>query len=289
MGHHHHHHQFNSIYRPLISSSTNNENEESIIDPMRITTTSSALSIWNMNHGTTLMSQLGQNPNNNSLQDHTGLYNPIVSCHSSNSHQQSEYPLNWFFGNKLSPSKNNTSDHHQHNEVRNHAMQSSKELNYSTDQPHVSSVPSLYINQHQVYQTSNASTNMSATALLQKAAQIGATSTTDPSVNILGNFGSISRNNDISQFCGFFNSPPLSDQVPTSVKHIIGSNHIDDHDHNDVLNGLDTQMYPSKRRHITVQNNKDQNGGGSGGQTRDFLGVGVQTLCHQSTMNRWDI
>ncbi|CAL0320811.1 unnamed protein product [Lupinus luteus] len=54
------------------------------------------------------------------------------------------------------------------------------------------SVPSLYSSQHQSHQTSLA-TNMSATALLQKAAQIGATSTTDPS--FIGSLGLKCSNN----------------------------------------------------------------------------------------------
>ncbi|CAM8954386.1 unnamed protein product [Rhodiola kirilowii] len=290
------HHQFNSVFKPMISA--NSENEESIIDPMR---RSSGLSLWNMNQGSTLMAQLGhhQDNNNSSLQDQidpilvrssSGLYNPIISCHSSNPHQQSDYPSNWVFGTKVSP-LNNTSEHH---ELKNSTAPSLKEFNSSSEQ-HVGA-PSLFSNQHQIHQTSNASTNMSATALLQKAAQIGATSTIDPSVSILSSFGLKSNNNinnnmsqlvqDGNKFCGYFNSPPSSSPVPASVTHMIGTN-FTDVDHNDVSNWLNNQMYPSKRRHIAVQNNEDQNAAAAGGQTRDFLGVGVQTLCHPSTMNGW--
>uniref|UniRef100_A0A7N0TJE6 C2H2-type domain-containing protein n=1 Tax=Kalanchoe fedtschenkoi TaxID=63787 RepID=A0A7N0TJE6_KALFE len=288
------HHQFNSIFKPMISSS-NNENEESIIYPMR---RSSGLSLWNMHQGSALMAQLGHHQVNNSiLQDQTGLFNPIISsCHTSSPHPQSsvEYPFNWPFGGaKLSPT-NNTSGNH---EIKNSTMQPLKELN-STEPQHVVSVPSLYSNQHQIHQTSNTSTNMSATALLQKAAQIGATSTTDPSVSILSSFSlkpTPHSNNNICQlvqdgnkFCGFFSSPPSSGSVPASVTHIVGTN-CSDMDHNDVSNSLNhnSQMYPSKRRHIAVQNNEDQNAAAGGGQTRDFLGVGAQTLCHPSTMNGW--
>uniref|UniRef100_M1C039 Nucleic acid binding protein n=1 Tax=Solanum tuberosum TaxID=4113 RepID=M1C039_SOLTU len=46
---------------------------------------------------------------------------------------------------------------------------------------------------------------------------------------------------------------------------------------------------PSKRRHIQIEDSVKGVGGGAGGggQTRDFLGVGVQSICHPSAISRW--
>ncbi|XP_006280354.2 zinc finger protein NUTCRACKER [Capsella rubella] len=151
------------------------------------------------------------------------------------------------------------------------------------------SVPSLFSNDQT--QNTNANANMSATALLQKAAEIGVTSTTTAATN------------DPSTFLQTF---PLksSDQTATyddgeKFFALFGSNNnniglMSRHTHdqeienarNDVTvaSALDElQNYPWKRRRV------DGGGeGGGGGQTRDFLGVGVQTLRHHpSSINGW--
>lgn len=146
---------------------------------------------------------------------------PLISC--SNPPPSDYHHQNWVFGAKL-PSSNTQRD---------------PDVKEPAGTTQLLSVPSLYSTQHQSHQTPS-SANMSATALLQKAAQIGATST-DPS--FLGSFGL--KCND--------------DQVL----------YIDN---------------PAKRRHI--QNDHDGAGGG-GGQTRDFLGVGVQPVCHPPSINGW--
>jgi hypothetical protein len=43
------------------------------------------------------------------------------------------------------------------------------------------------------------------------------------------------------------------------------------------------QMYSAKRQKI-FQSDQDSP---AGGQTRDFLGVGVQAICHPSSINGW--
>ncbi|KAL1199614.1 Zinc finger protein NUTCRACKER [Cardamine amara subsp. amara] len=152
------------------------------------------------------------------------------------------------------------------------------------------SVPSSFSSDQTQNANANANVNMSATALLQKAAEIGATST---------------ATNDSSTFLQSF--PLKSSDQTTMVTPItydggerffalFGSNNnigLMSHSHdqeienarNDVTvaSAMDElQNYPWKRRRV------DGGGeGGGGGQTRDFLGVGVQTLCHPSSINGW--
>ncbi|KAL5793707.1 hypothetical protein ACOSP7_002301 [Xanthoceras sorbifolium] len=120
---------------------------------------------------------------------------------------------------------------------------------------------------------------MLATALLQKAAQIGATST-DPS--FLGSFGFKSNSNQVQEgnkYCGLgYGSNTIASGLG-SDHHVVLENSVSS-DHISTLNQL--QMYLAKRRHLQSE---DSNGGG---QTRDFLGVGVQAIsCHPSSINGW--
>ncbi|XP_043701937.1 zinc finger protein MAGPIE-like [Telopea speciosissima] len=163
---------------------------------------------------------------------------------------QSEYQLNWAYGIKLSET--------------NAREMTSTSLPLRTikevGSPQLVSVPSLYSNQHQHHQLPTA--NMSATALLQKAAQIGATST-DPT--FFGNFGvnkcSNTQVEDENNYEGLFGPNPTQNEKQTGLS---------------TLNQL--QMYPRKSPNCQ----KDD----TGGETRDFLGVGVQTIC-PSSINGW--
>ncbi|XP_020229441.1 zinc finger protein MAGPIE [Cajanus cajan] len=175
----------------------------------------------------------------------TAIYggNPLASCSNP---PPSNYHLNWVFGNKLSSNGS-------HQELTSTASLPLVN-NIVKDNPNLQliSVPSLYSSQHQSHQTNSA--NMSATALLQKAAQIGTTSS-DPSL-FLGNIGlkCNSPGQDGNKFCGMYGS---SSVVLTSHGSEAENNY----------SGDLSQMPPSKRRHV-------QNEETAWGQTRDFLGVG---------------
>lgn len=141
----------------------------------------------------------------------------------------------------------------------------------------VMSVPSLFSNQLLNQPSSGA--NMSATALLQKAAQMGA-NTSDPSV-LGGAFGLKCSSNDID-----------INHVLHQGNKFCGLNY-HDHHHLSSLNEFNddelcTDRPSSNKRRRHIQNDQDSSiaSGGGGGQTRDFLGVGI---CHHpsSRINGW--
>lgn len=167
------------------------------------------------------------------------------------------YQLNWDFGNNKQLSSNE-----------------SEELAIVKDggSQLAMSVPSLFSTQ--LHQTTPSVVNMSATALLQKAAQIGA-STSDPSV--LGAFGLKCNDNHVhegNKFCGFYGA----NSIVTSME---SSSVVHDDDDLSSLNQFQVYRPSNKRRHI---HQNDQDSSTIGGQTRDFLGVGI---CHPSSINGW--
>ncbi|KAJ6677606.1 F-BOX ASSOCIATED PROTEIN [Salix viminalis] len=185
-----------------------------------------------------------------------------VPC--SNTPPSDHYQFNWpVFGNKIS----SNIAHEELTSTLALPLSNAKEAAAAASQ--LVSVPSLYSTpQQKSHQT--ASANMSATALLQKAAQIGATST-DPS--FLGSFKVQDGNN---KFCGLYGSSPISTN-PASTDMEKSRN-----DQIPTLNQL--QMYSAKRQKI-FQSDQDSP---AGGQTRDFLGVGVhQAIRHPPSINGW--
>ncbi|KAL2331664.1 hypothetical protein Fmac_019245 [Flemingia macrophylla] len=178
----------------------------------------------------------------------TAIYggNPLASCSNP---PPSNYHLNWVFGNKLSSNGSQQ-------ELTSTASLPRVNNNIVKDNPNLQliSVPSLYSSQHQSHNQTITSANMSATALLQKAAQIGTTSS-DPSL-FLGSIGlkCNSPGQDGNRFCGMYGS---SSVVLTGHSSEAENNYAGDL----------SQMPPSKRRHV-------QNEESAWGQTRDFLGVG---------------
>ncbi|XP_057794259.1 zinc finger protein MAGPIE-like [Salvia miltiorrhiza] len=112
---------------------------------------------------------------------------------------------------------------------------------------------------------------ISATALLQRAAQIGATtSITEDSSNILGKFGG--REEDGDKLCGLYSTTnSATSGLGSDVEISVTSNR-------------QMEMYPPPKRCRRVLLSDEEI---RLGETRDFLGVGMHTICNPSSINGW--
>ncbi|KAK8655297.1 hypothetical protein V6N13_107880 [Hibiscus sabdariffa] len=242
---------FSTVFKPISS------NDETIDQTRR------GFSLWmgqaSQGHDSFGKSTLQEIHQFGSLNPGSVYGDPMVSIPNP---PPSDYQLNWVFGNKVS--SGNAEDH----QLTSTSLPLS---NVKENGPQLVSVPSLFSTQHQSHQTPAFS--MSATALLQKAAQIGATST---DTSFLGSFGTKCSNSQVQD--GNKYSDLYVSNTPTAT--IQGSNL--ENSANDVSTLNQLQMYPAKRRRMP-----NEDGGSGGGKTRDFLGVGVQAICHPSSINGW--
>ncbi|XP_055824778.1 zinc finger protein NUTCRACKER-like [Solanum dulcamara] len=274
---------FSSLFKPL---SNNNENS----DRMR----RDQLSLWNMGVAQE-QDQIGININN--LREIHQI-SPLLHQTSPAPTPTSAYDANTLLASRSNaPPVSYNNNHINWDQLTGSKISSinNAEQLSNTSSANIS-VPSLFSTQHQIAPSSTAP-NMSATALLQKAAQIGATTTTtvtDPSIfleNFTMNNCNNKNNNQLQQgdndnkFCGFYVSTPTTNN---SISTSLGSDVDQSSSVNDFsANMHPMQMYPpSKRRHIQIEDSV-KGGGGGGGQTRDFLGVGIQSICHPSSINGW--
>ncbi|XP_047342777.1 zinc finger protein NUTCRACKER-like [Impatiens glandulifera] len=207
---------FSSIFKP-ISSHTNNGN---IIDP-----TNHQLSLW--------MDQANQS--------HAPLSSESSSIYDNEPVDNSNYQLNWVFGN----AKNTNID--------TNLLPLS---NFGPKNGKISSLPTFITSQCQPHHP-NSIADMSATALLQKASQVGTTSS-HVYRSFLGSTYNVAEDHFENKFRG----------------NIYGIENSENHD---------ISPYTSTCQTIR-RNDEDCN---VGGQTRDFWGVGVQPICYPTSMNGW--
>lgn len=230
----------NNIGYSIMQTSLAPSNFSSIFKPISCTNqeTSRGLSLW-MNQTSQAHDTMTNNSNLHEIHPLVGNGNTLVSC--SNPPNSNNYELNWLFGNKLS---SNNGCEELSSSVSLPLVNSNIDKDSSNN---LISVPSLYSSQHQS-QTTFA--NMSATALLQKAAQFGTTNSADPlllgSLGMRCNSTTPTQQDHGNKFCGVYGSASAADKY---------------------YSGELSQMPPTKRRRVHTDETV-------WGQTRDFLGVG---------------
>ncbi|KAJ8633463.1 hypothetical protein MRB53_026799 [Persea americana] len=209
---------------------------------------------------------MGQGPQNNdtmsnnlqelhqvmSMNPSTMYIDPSASCTNP---QSTDYQLTWGCGNKDSSSNSGklTSTPLPAGNIKD------------VDSPQMVSAPSLYSSQH--YNHHPPLANMSATALLQKAAQMGVT-LTNPSFR--GSLG-VKYHSTHLQGGNEYNEERSLNPIISNYKADLESS-IDD---------ISLMNHPQSYLMRSSSQKDDQEG-----QTRDFLGVGVQALC-PSSVHGW--
>lgn len=174
----------------------------------------------------------------------------------TNPQSTADYQFTWAYGSKQSSSCSG--------ELTSTSLQTCNLKESSS--PHIVSVPSLYSTQHHNHHPTP--TDMSATALLQKAAQIGVTSTVPSFLGGLGVKCSTQLQGG-NKYNGQMGLNPFALNFGANLENSIA----------DIASSNQSQLYQAK--HQSSQKDDQE-----GGQTRDFLGVGVQTLC-SSSIHGW--
>ncbi|URE18917.1 Leucine rich repeat N-terminal domain [Musa troglodytarum] len=215
------------------------------------------LALW-MGHGSRTNDPLGNNTGFGDMHQvgpvsaAATLYGDLLNS-PSNLHQLDQSQLSWVYGDKL-PSSSNMGAVTSASLPATSAVKEAETL-----QPLLGSLPVLFSSQqHHLIAVSDTS----ATALLQKAAQIGVTST----VPFTGSFEppKCQNANVHDRFDGLFSSRSQASNLENIVPNFAVSNTFD--------------VYAA--RHGSPPRDD------VGGETRDFLGVGVHTLS-QPSINGW--